>query len=237
MLGDERGGVGGGGLALQKYVGVAVGALRHVMDLALEGVRGQEGGTRSVTTITLRRRYVLYGNMFVLLNFVIAFVSWTILLPFRLLWTILHLLDLRESRAMEFRVDRAAAEAYGAQSFIGGFMGVLVATRTLRGAGRTLVQQMRARGSRNLYEELRLHYAELPASVIDKLRHEALAGFRMLENSHPIDADRVRAVMGVASQYPVTDAASVPSLPLILPRGAESPHAIQVDLTELLLGK
>jgi len=237
ILAHELAHLRGSGLALHKYVVVALGALRHVMDLALEGVQGQEGVTRSVTNITLRRRYVLYGNMFDLLSFVIAIVSWTILLSFRLLWTILHLLDLRESRATEFRVDRAAAEAYGAQSFIGGLMGVLVATRTLRGAGRTLVQQMRARGSRNLYEELRLHYAELPASVIDKLRHEALAGFRTLENSHPIDADRMRAVMAVASQHPATDAAPASSVRLIVPKGAESADAIEVKLSELLLGK
>ena len=112
-----------------------------------------------------------------------------------------------------------------------------MATRTLRGAGRTLVQQMRGRGSRNLYEELRRHYAELPASVIDKLRHDALAGFRTLENSHPIDADRVRAVVAVTSQYPATDVAPVPSARLIVPKGAESADAIEIKLSELLFGR
>jgi hypothetical protein len=99
------------------------------------------------------------------------------------------------------------------------------------------VQQMRARGLCNLYEELRLHYAELPASVIDKLRHDALAGFRTLESSHPIDADRVRAVMAVASRYPATDAVPMPSVRLIVPKGAESADAIEIKLSELLLGK
>ncbi len=69
------------------------------------------------------------------------------------------------------------------------------------------------------------------------LSANALAGFRTLENSYPIDADRVRAVMAVASRYPATDAAPVPSVRLIVPKGAESVDAIEIKLSELLLGK
>ena len=66
--------------------------------------------------------------------------------------------------------------------------------------------------------------------------HHALTGFRTLENSHPIDADRVRAVMPIASQYPATDVVPVPSVRLIVPKGAESAGAIEIKLSELLLG-
>jgi len=50
-------------------------------------------------------------------------------------------------------------------------------------------------------------------------------------------ADRMRAVMAVASQYPTTDAAPVPPVRLIVPKGAESADAIEIKLSELLLGK
>ncbi|HZC76981.1 MAG TPA: hypothetical protein VE258_04495 [Ktedonobacterales bacterium] len=43
--------------------------------------------------------------------------------------------------------------------------------------------------------------------------------------------------MAVASQYPTTDAAPVPAARLIVPKGAASADAIEIKLSELLLGK
>jgi hypothetical protein len=43
--------------------------------------------------------------------------------------------------------------------------------------------------------------------------------------------------MAVASRYPATDAAPVSSARLIVPKGAESADAIEIKLSELLLGK
>ena len=74
-------------------------------------------------------------------------------------------------------------------------------------------------------------------SAAHRTRANALAGFRTLASSHPIDADRMRAVMAVASQHPATDAAPASSVRLIVPKGAESADAIEVKLSELLLGK
>jgi hypothetical protein len=47
----------------------------------------------------------------------------------------------------------------------------------------------------------------------------------------------VRAVLPIASRYPATDAALVPSARLIVPKGAESADAIEIKLSELPLGK
>lgn len=154
-------------------------------------------------------------------------------LPVRLVWVPFHFLRLNESRMAEFAADRIAAETYGALSFVNGLTGLRMADNTLRGAGRSLIVEMRKHGGQNLYAELRSHYAALPAAIIGQLRVKAAQDFRSLERTHPSVSDRLRAVYGLGAPPPSEPYR--PAFELLIPEGASSADAVETELTQLLL--
>jgi Zn-dependent protease with chaperone function len=216
-----------GDTALHKYFGRAEMALYHIIDMFEETVRSQ-----TYMASGYRRRYGASGGV----TLIAALVLWLVTLPLRVLWWVFHLLRLAESRQAEFAADQVAAWAYGPQAFMRGLTGIIVATNTLRGSGASLRAEMIRQGGENIYAVLRDHYAGLPPNVIGDLRARAIKGFRSLEQTHPIDPDRLRAVslLSTASAPPASEAAQ-PAVNLIVPAGAQDAEEVERKLTALLL--
>jgi Zn-dependent protease with chaperone function len=160
--------------------------------------------------------------------------SWTLMLPFRILWSLYHLLRMHESRVGEFSADRFAIHAYGPQAFINGLTGLLVARRTLSKSGTALGREMRLHNSGNFYAEMRRHYGELPPNVISQLRVEATTGFRTLGNSHPTTPDRLRAAYATFGTLPPSPEPTAPAYVLLAPADAANADAVETELTTLL---
>ncbi|HEX9058160.1 MAG TPA: M48 family metalloprotease, partial [Ktedonobacterales bacterium] len=158
-------------------------------------------------------------------------------LPISVLWWLVHLLRLAESRHAEFAADHLSARTYGAQAFINGLTGLAMASNTLRGAGASLRDEMLRRGERNIYGVLRDHYAALPANVLRDLRAQTVTGFRSLELTHPIRPDRLRAVSLVSHTDTPSDEMARPAMELLVPAGASDAEEIERALTELWLNQ
>ncbi len=215
--------------ALHRYLTQAEVLLHEFVYGIIGGVAEQSYGTMSRT-----RRYRRYGNYSTSLALFGLIFTWTVMLPFRLLWSGYHLLRMRESRVGEFAADRAAIDAYGPQAFINGLTGLLVARRTFNKTLAALREDMRRHKSQNIYAEMRRHYGEFPPQVISQLRVEATTGFRTLANSHPTAPDRLRAAYQTFSALPPSPAPTMPAYLLLASAGAPDADTVENELTTLL---
>ncbi len=213
-----------------RFFGRAETALRRLIDFILDVVSDQHRAMQGGYTGYYRYRASYAG----LPALIAIFITWTLLLPFRLLWTAFHLLRLRESRAAEFAADRVAIHAYGPVAFINGLSGIHVVERTLRGSGQSLRQEMHKHNNQSFYAELRRHYTELPATLLSNLRLEAVREFRSLERTHPITPDRLRAAYMLIGLQPATSEPPRPASELLVPAGEASAEPVERELTVLL---
>lgn len=204
-----------GDTVLHRYSGQAEYLLHEIVYGILEGVIGQDRGG-SISSV--------FG----------VFLSWTLLLPFRLLWFLYHLLRMHESRANEFAADRAAIHAYGPQAFIDALTGVLVAQRTFYRNSRSLVAEMQRNNSGSFYAEMRRHFGALPPHIISQLRVDLAKGFRTLANDHPTTPDRLRAAYATFGALPPSPVSAMPAYMLLTPVGATSSEAVEIELTKML---
>ena len=218
-----------GGTALHRYCFHAEQLLHELVYGVLEGITGQSYGAMRRT-----RRYARSGDVMSSVGFMGLIVSWTFLLPFRLLWSGYHLLRMHESRMLEFAADHTAVVTYGPQAFINGLSGYVVARRTFVKSGASLGREMRLHNSQNFYAEMRRHYSELPPQVISQLRVEATTGFRTLARSHPTLPDRLRAAYATMATLPPSPTPTAPAYTLLTPAGATDADAIETELTALL---
>jgi Zn-dependent protease with chaperone function len=229
LLTHELAHASNGGTALHRYCAQAEQLLHELVYGVLEGITGQSYGAMRRT-----QRYARSGDVMSSVGFMGLIVSWTILLPFRILWSCYHLLRMHESRMAEFSSDRAAIVAYGPQAFINGLTGYVVARRTFVKSGAALGREMRLHNSQNFYAEMRRHYSELPPQVISQLRVEATTGFRTLARSHPIMPDRLRAAYATLAALPPSPAPTAPAYTLLSPASATDANTIETELTTLL---
>lgn len=216
---------------LTLYAGHALASTRHLIDLALGGVQSMDPNRRMVVG---RRRFggttasgtAMAGTL----------ISWTILLPFRFLWTCLHLLRLRQSRTAEYASDSAAVRLLGPTLFVSALTTFVMVERTLRGARQSLMAELRRDRQGNFYDVLRRHYGGLPSAAIEQMRRQAVTGFRSLENTHPILPDRLRAAHIVGSIHPVppTFAAGHAGTIYLVPKDAASAEEIEKAVTRLM---
>ena len=218
-----------GGTALHRYCFHAEQLLHELVYGVLEGISGQAYGA-----IRRTQRYVRGGDTMSSVGFMGLVISWTLLLPFRVLWSGYHLLRMHESRMAEFAADRAAVVAYGPQAFINASSGYAVAERTFVKSGAALGREMRLHNSQNFYAEMRRHYSELPPQVIAQLRVEATVGFRTLARDHPILPDRLRAAYATIGTLPPSPAPTAPAYTLLTPARANDADTIETELTALL---
>ena len=217
-----------GHTALTLYTGRALASTRHLIDLALGGVQSMDRYHR------MRGRYYSagIGSGTALAG---TFISWTVLLPFRCLWTCLHLLRLRLSRTAEYAADMAAARLFGAPLFVSAEINIHMIARTLRGARQSLFAELRRDKHSNFYEVLRRHYAGLPPAAVEQMRRQAITGFRSLESTHPILPDRLRAAYIIGGMHPVapptpTRAGTV----YLIPKDAASAEEMEKAVTKLM---
>lgn len=217
--------------AFHRYSVQAEDLLREFVYGILEGVAGQSYGAMRRTQRWVRGG----GDLSSSVSFVGLVFTWTVMLPFRILWAGYHLLRLHESRMAEFAADRAAIHAYGPQAFINGLTGLLVSQRTLAKSWASLHREMLRHNSQNFYAEMRRHYSELPPNVVSQLRVEATTGFRTLSNSHPTTPDRLRAAYATLGALSPSPAPATPAHMLLATDGASNADAVEVELTKLLL--
>lgn len=216
--------------AFHRYSVQAEDLLREFVYGILEGVAGQSYGAMRRTQRWVRGG----GDLSSSVNFVGLVFTWTVMLPFRILWAGYHLLRLHESRMAEFAADRAAIRAYGPQAFINGLTGLLVSQRTLAKSWASLHREMLRHNSQNFYAEMRRHYSELPSNVISQLRVEVTTGFRTLARSHPTTPDRLRAAFATFDTLAPSPAPVMPAYMLFATAGASDADAIERELTVLL---
>jgi Zn-dependent protease with chaperone function len=231
ILAHELAHYGFGHVAFAAYYGRAEAALRNFIGVLLDAVGAQARTRHRVYRITRRSASGVMGEPFSYFGSLIVRI---VTLPLEIILIVFHLLRLAESRAMEFDVDRAAALAYGPQTFANGLMSLLVAARTIRGSFTSLRTEMAKHGERSFYAQMRLHYAELPPSVMYKLRIEAVRGFRTLEQTHPCTVDRLRAAYTVPFVPTATPEAPVPAVALLVPSGEADATSVERELTEQL---
>jgi hypothetical protein len=205
--------------------------LRELVYGILAGAAGQAS-----TGMRMTRGY-RWANYSGSVGFIGIVFTWTVMLPFRILWSGYHLLRMHESRVAEFAADRAAIHAYGPQAFINGLTGLLVAQRTFYKSGRTLRGEMLRHNNGNFYAEMRRHYSELPPQVISQLRVEATTGFRTLASSHPTTPDRLRAAYATFGALPPSPAPTMPAYMLLAPAEASNADAVEIELTKLLFNQ
>ena len=216
--------------ALHRYSAQAESLLHEFVYGIIEGVAGQSYWSRPS-----KRRYFRRGGDYSALFGVFGLVfTWTVMLPFRLLWSGYHLLRMHESRVAEFSADRAAIHAYGPQAFINGLTALGVARRTFYKNGNILRGEMARRNNQDFYAEMRHHYNELPPQVISQLRVESTIGFRTLANSHPTTPDRLRAAYATFGTLPPSPATTRPAYMLLTPAGATDAEAVEIELTKML---
>jgi peptidase M48-like protein len=217
--------------ALHRYSVQAEDLLHEFVYGILEGVAGQ-----SHWAMPSRRRYIrryrYSGDSATVAVLGLAF-TWTVMLPFRVLWSGYHLLRLHESRMAEFAADRAAIHAYGPQAFINGLTGLLVSRRTLAKSWASLRSEMLRHNSQNFYAEMRRHYSELPPHVVSQLRVDVSTGFRTLAQSHPTTPDRLRAAYATFDTLAPSPASVMPAYMLFATAGASDADAIERELTTL----
>ncbi len=214
---------------VHRFFGRAETALRRLIDFTTNAVGDQHRAMRGGYG-----GYNLYPSSTIGLPVLFAILlTWTLLLPFRLLWTAFHFLRLRESRAAEFAADRVALHAYGPVTLINALSGIHVVERTLGGSGRSLRQEMARHNNPSIYAELRRHYSELPTTLLSNLRMEAIREFRSLERTHPITPDRLRAAYMLIGAQPATNTASRPAAELLIPAGETSAESVERELTTL----
>ncbi|HKV85268.1 MAG TPA: M48 family metallopeptidase [Ktedonobacterales bacterium] len=209
------------------YTGHALASTRHLLDLALGEIRSLDRRTR-ITSRNYR------GGMS---GVAVAgtFISWTLLLPFRFLWTCLHLLRLRQSRTAEYAADAAAVRLFGSALFDSALTNLVMTQRTLRGARQSLAAELRRDKSGNYFEVLRRHYGGLPASALDQMRRQSVEGFRSLESTHPILPDRLRAAYILGSLHPVAPmTATHAGTVYIVPKDAASAEETEKAVTRLM---
>jgi len=215
---------------IHRYCAQAERLLHEFVYGIIEGVEGQ-----SYWATPSKRRYGRRrGDYYSAVAVVGLLFTWTVMLPFRLMWSGYHLLRMHESRMAEFAADRAAIHAYGPQAFINGLTGLLVAQRTFYKSGKTLHGEMLRHHSGNFYAEVRRHYRELPPQVISHLRVEATTGFRTLANSHPTTLDRLRAAYATFGALPPSPAPTMPAYMLLTPTGASDAESVETELTKML---
>jgi hypothetical protein len=229
ILAHELAHVRHGDTLLHRYTGQAEYLLHEIVYGILEGVSGQAEGTRRSS-----RRYRYGGTSGTGVMFVAVIFTWTLLLPFRILWSLFHLLRMHESRSNEFAADLAAIHAYGPQAFIDGLTGALVAQRTFYRSNRSLTSEMRSHHSGNFYAAMRHHFDELPPNITSQLRVDAASDFRTLANSHPITPDRLRAAYQTFGTLPPSPAPTAPAYKLLIPKDAPDASATETELTTLL---
>ncbi|HEY1389505.1 MAG TPA: M48 family metalloprotease [Ktedonobacterales bacterium] len=216
--------------ALHRYCAQAESLLHEFVYGIIEGVEGQSNGAMRRTQRWVRGG----GDSSSAVGFIGLVFTWTIMLPFRILWSGYHLLRMHESRVAEFAADRAAINAYGPQAFINGLTGLLVAQRTFYKSGRALRGETLRHNSGDFYAEKRRHYSELPPKVIAQLRVEATTGFRTLANDHPTTPDRLRAAYATFGALPPSPAPTMPAYLLLTPAGASNAEAVEIELTKML---
>lgn len=210
-----------------RYFGGAEQALAHVIDGIKAGI-----STNYRNDWTARARSTV--SLPVLVGVVII---WVVTLPLRLLWFGFHLLRMRLSRSDEYEADRLAVQAYGARSFTQGLMAVISSEDTLRGAGASIVGDMKRRNNPNLYAELRRHYAELPPDAFARMRWRAVKGYRGLEQTHPITPDRVRAALLIATPEAPIPFLLQPVSNIITPEGAPDASQVELRLTQIIFAR
>lgn len=218
-----------GHTALHRYCAQAERLLHEIVYGIIGGVAEQSYGT-----VSWARRYSRRGSYSTSLALFGLVFTWTVMLPFRMLWSGYYLLQMHESRTAEFAADRAAIEAYGPQAFINGLTGLLVARRTFNKTLVALREDMRRHNSQNVYAEMRRHYGELPPQIISQLRVEATTGFRTLANSHPTLPDRLRAAYQTFGALPPSPPPTMPAYLLLTPAGASDAAAVENEVTTLL---
>lgn len=206
---------------LHRYCAQAEGVLHGVVYGILEGVTGQTYGA-----MRRSQRWSRGGNYSSSVGFIGIVFTWTVMLPFRIFWSLYHLLRMHQSRTDEFAADRAAIHAYGPQAFINGFTGLLVARRTFYKSGASLRGEMRRHNSASFYAEMRRLYGELPPNIISQLRVEATTDFRTLANSHPTTPDRLRAAYLLIATVSPSPAPTMPAHMLLTPAGAPGSDAV-----------
>lgn len=216
--------------ALHRYCAQAEGLLHEFVYGIIEGVVGQSYGAMRRTQRWVRGG----GDSSSAVGFIGLVFTWTVMLPFRLLWSGYHLLRMHESRMAEFAADRAAIHAYGPQAFINGLTGLLVAQRTYFKSGGILRGEMLRHNSGDFYAEMRRHYSELPPQVIAQLRVEATTSFRTLANDHPTTPDRLRAAYATFGALPPSTVSAMPAHMLLAPAGASDAEAVETELTKML---
>lgn len=229
MLAHELAHADHGDTLFHRFTGQAEYLLHEIVYGILEGVIGQAQGVRRSSQIYRRG-----GTRGTGATFLAVILTWTLLLPFRLLWSLFHLLRMHASRSAEFAADRAAIRAYGPQAFIDGLSGVLVAQRTFYRNSGSLTSAMRSRSSGNFYAEMRRHFDELPPNITAQLRVDAASDFRTLANSHPITPDRLRAAYQTFGTLPASPAPSMPAYKLLIPSESSDANVTETELTALL---
>lgn len=219
--------------AVHRYCAQAERLLHEFVYGIIEGVEGQSYWARPS-----KRRYYRRGGDYSAMMGVFGLVfTWTVMLPFRIVWSGYHLLRMHESRVAEFAADRAAIHAYGPHAFINGLTGLLVARRTFYKSGNALRGEMARHNNQDFYAEMRRHYSELPPQVISQLRVEATTGFRTLANSHQTTPDRLRAAYATFGALPPSPAPTMPAYMLLVPAGASDAEAVEIELTKLLFNR
>ncbi|HEX6540467.1 MAG TPA: M48 family metallopeptidase [Ktedonobacterales bacterium] len=225
LLAHELAHASHGDTLLHRFCAQAEFLLHGVVYGILEGIMGQTYGAMRNTQRWVRGGGTVSSGV----GFIGLVISWTVLLPFRLLWSAYHLLRMHQSRMAEFAADRAAIHAYGPQAFINGLTGLLVASRTFYKSGQALRGEMLRHNSANFYAEMRRHYGELPPQVISQLRVEAVTGFRTLANTHPTSPDRLRAAYATFATLLPSPAPTMPAYMLLAPADALNADAVAVE--------
>lgn len=210
-----------------RFFGGAERALAHIID----GIKA------GISTNYKNDWYAQHRSSSSLAVLVGVVIIWIVTLPLRLLWFVFHLLRMRLSRSDEYEADRMAIQTYGARSFTQGLMALISSEETLRGAGASIVDDMKRRNNPNLYAELRRHYAELPSDAIERMRWRAVKGYRGLEQTHPITPDRVRAALLIATPEPALAFRLQPVSNIITPAGAPDASETELRLTQIIFAR
>lgn len=210
-----------------RYSSGAIAALSHIINVLRQSF--------TVQTSVGGRRWSRQSSFAAPVLLAVVLI-WVVTLPLRVVFVLLHLLRMAESRGTEFDADRRAVLGFGTQAFVDMYSAIRVANKTLRGSFTSLQREMSTHGSQNIYAELRRHYAALPPQILLKLRADSVRGFRSIEHTHPIAHDRVRAAI-LANIAPLPDASSQPAVTLLVPAGAGDADAVERELTALLLAR
>ncbi|MGH2515294.1 MAG: hypothetical protein ACRDHP_06530 [Ktedonobacterales bacterium] len=232
FLARELARYGNGRIAFAPYYRQAEEVLRHIFQVMLEALGAQT--TRRPGGYS--RRAMRAGSIAGMAQFS-GIIVWILTLPLQIVVILYHLLRLKEIRAAEFDVDRAAALAYGPQAFGNGLTGLRVAANTMRGSASSLLVEMSKRGERNFYAQLRQHYSELPPAILYKLRIDGAREFRSVERTPVCIVDRLRAGYTVPFAASQPQLAPVSAVTLLTPAGEADASSVELALTERLFAR